>query len=310
MRSSHAIAVLSASTPALALETQLYNFTTYVDIENSALRSNGDILFTTLTNPNFYTINPNAEDPEATIVDTIPGVTALTGISEVAPDVFAVAGGIRGTYNYTNEAIWTVNFTGEAPNSTVITKVATLPNAVMLNGMAPLPQSLHIIVLADSRLGCLWRVDVTTGAVAKAISDPLFNATANASVPVGLDGLKISPDGAYAYFTNVARLILGRVPISDDGTTLTATGDVEVIAELEDDIDDFVFNGTSTIYAAQNPYSVSKIDLTTNELTYVVDATIMSGGPTSLTIAADGETAYVTTRGSTPMSGQIIEVTL
>lgn len=306
---SAAMAVMSASTSVFAQTTQLWNFTTYVDIENSILRSNGDILFTTLTNPNLYTLDPSAAEPEAQIVDVFPGVTALTGIAEVGDDVFAVVGGVRGSYNYTDETIFTVDFTGEGPNTTVVKTVATLPDAVMLNGMAALPSNPHVLVVADSRLGCLWRVDIDTGAVAKAYANPLLNATANATVPIGLDGLKISPDGAYAYVTNVNRLFFGRVPIADNGTTLVATGDLEVLTYLEEDWDDFILNGT-VAYGAQNPYYVSSVDLTTGELAVLVNDTSMSGGPTSLTLAADGSTAYVTTRGSTPTSGQIIEVTL
>lgn len=308
MRGTVAFAALSAG-PSVLAQKQIWNFTTFVDLENSILRSNGDILFTTLTNANLYTLDPNAEAPVAQVVDTLPGVTALTGIAEIDHDVFAVAGGIRGSYNYTDETIFTVNFTGAGPNTTVVTKVAALPDAVMLNGMAALPATPHILVLADSRLGCLWRVDTDTGAVAKAYANELLNATANASVPIGIDGLKISPDGAYAYVTNVNRLFFGRVPIADDGTALTATGDLEVLTYLEDDWDDFILNGT-VAYGAQNPDAVSVVDLSSGALTYVVNDTAMAGGPTSLTLAADGHTAYVTTRGSTPVSGQIFEVTL
>lgn len=308
---SAAIAVLAVGTSVFAQSTsvQLWNFTTYVDIENSILRPNGNILFTTLTNPNLYTLDPSADEPEAQVVDYLPGVTALTGLAKVGDDVFAVAGGIRGSYNYTDETIFTVNFTGAGPNTTVVTKVATLPDAVMLNGMAALPSNPHILVVADSRLGCLWRVDIDTGAVAKAISNPLLNATAGATVPIGVDGLKISPDGAYAYVTNVNRLFFGRIPIADNGTALVATGDLEVVTTLEEDWDDFILNGT-VAYGAQNDYYVAAADLTTGALTYVVNDTSMAGGPTSLTLAADGHTAYVTTRGSSPVSGQVIEVTL
>lgn len=205
---SMALAILASSGSVLGQSaTQIWNFTSYIDIENSILRSNGHLLFTTLTNPQLYTIDPNAAEPKAEVVAWLPGgVTALTGIVEVADDKFAVIGGLRGSYSYTNETIFTVDFsvaTEENPNATVISTVAKLPDAVMLNGMAALPSDPSILVIADSRVGCLWRVDVETGSVAKAIESPYMLPTDNATTPIGIDGLKISADSSYAYFTNV-----------------------------------------------------------------------------------------------------------
>lgn len=310
------LAALAALTSTALVQAQsarqLWNFTTYIDIENSILRSNGHILFTTLTNPQLYTLDPAASTPTAEVVDALPGVTALTGIAEVAPDVFAVIGGVRGSYNYTSETIFTVDFTGTSANATVVKTVATLPDAVMLNGMATLPSNPNVLVIADSRLGCLWRVDITTGAVAKSFSSTLMNATAGAAQPIGIDGLKISDDGAYAYFSNVNREYLGRLPIYDNGTVLVATGDIEVVTEFPgtDDWDDFQLNGT-VAYGAQDPSYLSKVDLETGELEVVANITEISGGPTSVLLAGDG-VAYITTRGdqASGTSGQVFEVTL
>lgn len=215
-KASMALAMLAASGSVLGQSaTQIWNFTTYVDIENSILRSNGHLLFTTLTSPELFTIDPTAVEPKAEVVAWLPGnVTALTGIVEVADDKFAVTGGIRGTYNYTEETIFTVDFsvaTEADPNATVVSTVAKLPDAVMLNGMAALPSNPSILVVADSRVGCLWRVDVETGSVQKAISSPYMLPTENATTPIGIDGLKISADGSYAYFTNVVLSNLARV---------------------------------------------------------------------------------------------------
>lgn len=211
-----AMAMLASSGSVLAQSaTQIWNFTTYVDIENSILRSNGHLLFTTLTSPELFTIDPTADEPKAEVVAWLPGnVTALTGIVEVADDKFAVTGGIRGTYNYTEETIFTVDFsvaTEADPNATVISTVAHLPDAIMLNGMAALPSNPSILVVADSRVGCLWRVDIETGSVQQAITSSYMLPTENATTPIGIDGLKISADSSYAYFTNVVLSNLARV---------------------------------------------------------------------------------------------------
>lgn len=209
-----ALCVLASIGPVLGQSArQIWNFTDYVDIENSILRSNGHLLFTTLSNPQLYTIDPNATAPQAEVVAWLPGgITALTGIAEVGDDKFAVTGGIRGSFNYTQETIYTVDFsvaTEDNPNATVVSTVATLPDAVMLNGMVALPSNPSVLVLGDSRLGCLWRVDIETGSVTKAIEDPLMLPTANATKPIGIDGLKIAD--SYFYFSNVVLANLARM---------------------------------------------------------------------------------------------------
>ncbi|KAJ4389574.1 hypothetical protein N0V93_007045 [Gnomoniopsis smithogilvyi] len=315
-KTSLALAILAATGSVLGQSaTQLWNFTSYIDIENSILRSNGHLLFTTLTNPQLYTIDPSAAEPKAEVVAWLPGgVTALTGIAEVADDKFAVTGGIRGSYNYTEETIFTVDFsvaTEENPNATVVSTVAKLPDAVMLNGMAALPSNPSILVLADSRVGCLWRVDIETGSVAKAIESSYMLPFANSTQPIGIDGLKISADSSYAYFTNVVLSNLARVPIADNGTALVATGDVEIITDFDgdDDWDDFALNGTIA-YGAQDPSLFSKVDLETGEYTLIANITD-AVGPTSVVLKGDGVHAYLTTRGdqTSGTSGQVFEVT-
>lgn len=315
-----ALTVLSSSGAALAQQSrQIWNFTSYVDIENSVLRSNGNLLFTTLTSPQLYSIDPNADVPTAEVVRWLPGnITALTGIAEVGDDVFAVIGGKRGSYNYTEETIFTVDFSGatdENPNATVVTTVAELPEAVMLNGMVALPSNPHVLVIADSRVGCLWRVDIDTGNVVKAISSTLFNATANSTAPIGIDGLKFSSDGLTAYFTNVDLDFFGKLPVYDNGTALVATGGIEILTTFEgdDNWDDLALAQNDTIaFGAMNPGIVAKVVLETGDMTVIVNDTTVQGGPTSVVLKGDGVHAYVTTRGdaTTLASGQIYEVTL
>lgn len=323
-----ALTVLSASSSCAALaqeqagqSRQIWNFTSYVDIENSVLRPNGHLLFTTLTSPQLWTIDPSADAPTAEVVRWLPGnITALTGIAAVGDDVFAVIGGNRGSFHYTHETIFTVDFNSNAtddanPNATEVAVVAELPDAIMLNGMAALPTNPRVLVVADSRVGCLWRVDVDTGLVTQAISNPWFDAVANATQPIGVDGLKLAADGTAAYFTNVDLEVFGRIPIRDNGTALVATGDVEILATFagDDNWDDLALAGNDTVaYGAMNPGVVARVDLGTGEMTVVVNDTTVQGGPTSVVLKGDGVHAYVTTRGdsTTLTSGQIYEVTL
>ncbi|KAK7756275.1 hypothetical protein SLS62_001871 [Diatrype stigma] len=302
-------ALLSVSLAGSALAgpaTQIWNFTTYVDIENSILRPSGQLLFTTLTGPELYMLDPSADSVEAEVVTSMAGATALTGLAAIDDDKFAVIGGVRGTFNYTDETIYTVDF-GSADGPIIETAI-TLPDAIMLNGMASLPSNPHVLLIADSRLGCLWRVDLDAKTVTKAVEDDAMLAPANATIPIGVDGLKVT--GGYAYFTNVANLTFARLPIAEDGSA--ATGAVEVLAYLEDDIDDFAVDGPYA-YGAQQPNLVTKVDLETGEtVSVLVNDTTMQGGPTSVTLKGDGIHAYLTTMGSktTGASGQIFEFEL
>lgn len=88
-----------------------------------------------------------------------------------------------------------------------------------------------------------------------------------------------------------------------------ATGAAEVVSAFaaDEDWDDFAISGNFA-YGAQDPTYFSKVDLETGELTVISNIMEISGGPTSVVFKGDGEHAYITTRGSTPTSGQVFEV--
>lgn len=315
MRYTIALANLAATSPASAATVkQLWNFTDYaVTIENSALRSNGQLLLTTFDNASLYTLDTLAASPQAELVTKLPGATAIGGIAEISDDKYAIVGGIRGNYSYTNETIYNVDFSGNS-SSPVVQIVATVPDAVMLNGLASIPASPHIILASDSRVGAIFRIDTDAGTSELAFEDDLFVAPANATTPLGINGIKVS--GGYAYFTNTGQYIFGRVPITDDGYK---AGDAEVVtyadASTGYDWDDFIFDAAGNIFAAQTPNAAGQIFLNG---TY---ASLAGGGnstlfhrPTSVTATSDGKTLYVTTGGNTvdnvTYSGQVIEVQL
>ncbi|VDB90474.1 unnamed protein product [Peniophora sp. CBMAI 1063] len=302
--------------PALAASTvkQLFNFTTYVDIENSHLRPNGNLLLSTFANGSLYQLDTAVSSPEAQLVAELPGATALTGIATIGTDKFAVIGGVRGTYEYSNETVYTVEFSKTA--NVTVSVAATLPDAVMLNGIDSLPAYPNVILAADSRVAAIWRIDTDTGAVESILEDDAFNATETATVPIGINGLKVF--NGSVYFTNTARATFGRVAITDDGYP---DGDIEIIATLNDtayDWDDFVINPVTGIaYVAQANSAVASIapDGTQSIILGGENSTVIVG-PTSITLALDNTTAYVTSRGGTvgdstfQYSGQVVEFTV
>lgn len=310
-----AIAMASMnSLGAIATTRQLWKFASYVDIENINLRPNGQVLMTTFTNASLYTLDPTSSSPTAELVASFTPSTALTGITSVGNDKFAVIGGVRGSYMYTNETVYTCDFS--AGSEPAIEVVATLPDAVMLNGMDSLPQNPAVVLIADSRVGAVWRVNTTDGDVAIAYQGDLLLPPENATVPIGINGLKVS--NGYVYFTNTAKSFFARMAVTDDGVM---HGEVETVAPLvqgeeEYDWDDFVIDASGEIsYMAQSPNAIGRVNIGTGEMDVVVgfgNETISLIGPTSVALAEDGVTAYVSTRGmqSSGVSGQLVEISL
>lgn len=128
-----------------------------------------------MSNGNLYQIDPKAENPEAEVLIAMPGATALTGFAQTGNDTYVVAGGVRGSYHYYNETLYSIDFSKNASGDFGI--AASVPDAIMLNGGASLPGNENIILLADSRVACVWRLDLSTGAYEKAIEGDLSSRT-------------------------------------------------------------------------------------------------------------------------------------
>ncbi|PLB46501.1 NHL repeat-containing protein [Aspergillus steynii IBT 23096] len=302
---------LLTSTALSQSARQLFNFSTSVTIENSALRPNGHLLLTTFDQGRLYTLDPSSSNPQAELVASFPGATAISGIASIGTDKFAVVGGVRGNYQYDNETLYSIDL---ADSSKPINVVAHLPEAVILNGMAALPTAPHVVLISDSRVGGIFRVDTDTGAVDIAWKDELLTAPSDAAMPIGVNGLKVR-DG-YVYFTNTAQGLFGRAAIDDRGDKI---GDVEVVTRIETDgddrWDDFAFDKSGVAYVAQPDSALARIDVD-GEQTVIVGGGNSSVlvGPTSVTLSKDEKTAYVTARGGSvgdvEYSGHVVEVSL
>lgn len=245
----------------------------------------------------------------------MPGATALTGFAQIGEDKYAVAGGVRGSYQYANETIYTIDFSA-APAAVGI--AATLPDAVMLNGAAALPGSSDnsLILVGDARVACVWRVDVATGAYDQALApDAALAAPANASVPIGVNGLRVR--AGHLYLTNTGTGTLARVPIDD--ATGDPAGALEVVATVPaaSSWDDFaVLADDGEVLACRSPGSVVRVsaagDITTEAGADAAEPAVLGCSSVIVTDGAEGErSAYVTTKGDSAsgLGGQILLLT-
>jgi sugar lactone lactonase YvrE len=285
--------------------------------ENVALRPNGDLLVTMLQpNASVYSIEqPLSHSPKVTVI-SIGNANGTTGIAETSPDVFAIAAGLWSGLAVPvagQQALWRLDMTGPEPITRLIT---AMPEAGLLNGVTGLPHgsSSPAVLVADSGLGLVWRVDLATGAYETAVQVPEMAAVPGHAAPtLGVNGVKAR--GGYLYFSNSNRASIFRVAI--DATGRAAKGaTAERVAEFDaDNIDDFAIDERGDYWAATNfddTVAVAKMDATgvvvvgsPSELTVAGDTALALGGRTK----RDKDVVYVVTGGgqARPVNGTVTE---
>ena len=230
--------------------TDLWDFPNGTWVENLALRSNGQILVTLVTSPQIYQVDPTRAQP-AKLVHTFPGYLGLLGITEVQPDVFYVVAGNFSTVTFESTpgsySVFEVDLATYASGTqAAVSKIADFPESNTLNGMTTL-DSCNVLI-ADSGLGAVWKLNVDTGATCKVISDPLMDPNPAAGAPpLGINGVQVK--NSTLYFTNTDQAIYASIPINTEGT---ATGPAETLTTNIVSVDDFGFAPTGIQLFAGN----------------------------------------------------------
>ena len=217
-------------------------------LENIAVRSNGNLLATTLSvtppnPPELLLIDPSANPPTSKVISAFDGtnVTGLLGIVEIEHDVFAFVGG-----NISTTGAYAVYKADLNTDPATISKIADVPAGGLLNGMAKLNDD--ILLITDSMVGNVVNFNIKTGESETVLDDAsLKPATVNGSfVKAGANGIKIH--GSYVYYTNSALKSLYRVRI--DCETGKATGPFEELATDMPDADDLALLRDGTAFVA------------------------------------------------------------
>jgi hypothetical protein len=229
----------------------VYQFPKPTWIENLAVRSNGQLLVTLLTTPELYLIDPATSTP--TLIHKFPGVLGLTGIIEVEPDVFYVAGGNFNLSTFNNEAgsykIWEVNMNhldSSAGTEAKVKQVAELKGASLPNGFELLSRPDGTILFADSELGAVWKVNVNTGESEIVIQADEMKAAPPPAMTLGINGIKIRE--GVLFWSNTSKMTICRVKIDGNGK---AEGEIEVLEE-NTIVDDFCFDARGNAWLAMN----------------------------------------------------------
>ena len=300
-----------ASAPPPSSGVQLvYQFKPETALENLEPRSNGQLVLTVSSEPAVYNIDPSKKNQPPTRLAQFPNVTSATGIAEIAPDVFAVVTGNWSTATFTaipgSFYIWSVDLTTSTPTSNLIT---AMPEAAALNGATTLDGSPDLVLIADSTLGAVWRLNVTSGDYSIAIKDPLLSNWGS-EVPIGINGIRTF--GGSLYFLNSAQGTYGRVPISSNGS---ATGEMEVIArvDLPQVLDDFDMDWAGNAWIATHPNVVTEVSAEGIQRNFTGasgGAAIEMSQPTSARFGRGSAQAehvlYVVTGGNQTFGGQVV----
>lgn len=278
-------------------------------VENIAVRSNGGILVTVHNRNELIYIDPGQAKQPPVVVHTFSA--GASGIVEVESDQFYVSIGTIGQPG--SYAVFKVDMSdfkvdgdGKATTSATVSKVVDVPDALFLNGSALLNRDEGIILLADSILGAVHRLQISSAKVDVWIQHKSLEKVTDHPLLPGVNGIKVYKGALYLSNTDAKTFL--RAPIDGSGAS---TGEVKLLQQKLN-VDDFAFDTDGSSY------------LTTHVFQSVVKLrghgarTRIAGGPDDRTCAgttaaafgrteADRTCLYVTTTGgmSYPVDGEL-----
>ncbi len=169
-----------------------------------------------------------------------------------------------------------------------VEKTWTPGDAIFLNGIERIAPDRYLI--ADSYRGVVWLLDTAADRVGLWLQSPLLERRDAQSPLPAANGIR--RDGDTVLISNTARMTLVRVPLRPDDSA----GEPFVWVEKVN-VDDFAVLPDRSILAATHIYnSVVRIDAQ-GRVEVLAEAAQGATGSTSVALARDGRTAYVTTNG-------------
>lgn len=228
-------------------------FPTGYFLENLAVRADDSVLVTAILQRELWYLA--TDDTDSTADTPVEPVLVhafdhpVTGIVEVAPDVFVVS--LTEGYTTHESHLVRVDLTGWTPGEPIEPEIIYSFDASQvgaLNGTCRLGPD--VLAIADCFAGKIWRVDLTDDAHAAtarvwAAHDTMGDDPDSQVAPPrqpGVNGVQYSPATGYLYYTSTAQQVFMRIPV--DPVTLDAAGAPEFLAALTDG-DDFCLDDTA-----------------------------------------------------------------
>lgn len=245
--------VQANSKPAIST---IYEFPSGVSLENIAIDSSrNSILVTSDNTPSLFQISfpihPHA-NASARIIHAFPNATGLLGITKYAPDTFAVIVGNFSIAHFGQDtffSVWSIKFfdKGCSHNAELkfeVQKIADIPQARMLNGMASLDEASKAVLIGDSLAGCVYRLCILSGEVKVVLNDETMKPDDTPGGPISLRSVALNGirkvtivnahdhgNDTYLYYSNSNKTTINRVLIDaltghalGPFTTLTTNG--------------------------------------------------------------------------------------
>ena len=298
--------------PTLALNPVAFFPKTYF-LENLAVREDESILITAILQQELWWVPPakHGEVVEPVLVHTFDH--PVTGIAEIAPDVFIV--NLTEAYTTYESHLVRIDFTGWKPGSPVSPEtIYTFDERVRgLNGSCLLAP--NVLVIADCFAGLIWRIDLADAgrrATARVwLADDTMADDPDSGVPPppqpGVNGLRYGAQTGYLYYTSTAQKVFMRVPV--DPSTLDPAGPAQFVAAI-DNADDFCLDEDAG-FAYVTRHRANTIDRVPLAPRHGSEVRHIAGDPFDETLVGPssaawgrgptdhGRVAYVTTDGGT-----------
>lgn len=294
---------------ALQKVETVHEFPVNYFVENIAVRSSGGILVTVHNRNELIYIDPRQAKQPPVVLHSFSA--APSGIVEVESDQFYVSTGTigqRGSYSIFKVDLldFQVDGNGDATASAAVSKVADIPDALFLNGSALLNRDEGIILLADSIVGAVYQLQISSAKVQVWIQHKLLEKVTDNPLLPGVNGIKVYKGALY--LSNTDAKIFLRAAIDGSGGS---TGEIELVQEKLN-VDDFAFDTEGSSYLTTHVFQ-SVVKLTGDGT-----RSRIAGGPDDRTCAgttaaafgrteADRTSLYVTTNGgmSYPVDGEV-----
>lgn len=240
-------------------------------LENITIAPDGNLFATAINTGTVYKVSPAGA---SAVFGQAPGSTL--GISRDLDGALVAAGGSN-FYRFSSTGISSI--------------VASVAGAQNLNGVALL--SAGNFLVADSRAGTIWRVNVNTGASQAWLTDPALAIAPGSTRAVGVNGIKVFAGAVYV--SNTSSSTVYRIPILAGGTA-----GLPAVYATNLQLDDFAFASDGTLFGATQ-FGSSVVRLATDG-TRTTIATAADGllGDAALAFGrtpADAEDIYVVNNG-------------